>query len=269
MNTNFDKAIAGMVNYLKNFCPGGHYCTTAQFDLADSYYQKNDKPNALKAYQALTNISGNPYFEEAVTRCAEITYDQKDYTSALTYFTQLQNLAQSTEKKNAGRLGVLRCSYFLNDYQTTINIVNEIIADPHSDEELKAEALYNRAKAYLALNQLPEAAADLKAVSTNTRTEKGAEAKYLLADLYYKQGNMTDAQAEVMDFAKKNTPYQFWLARSFVLLADVYIKQNNDFQAKQYLLSLQKNYKTADEIQTLIAARLNAIGEREKSTIIN
>jgi hypothetical protein len=80
---------------------------------------------------------------------------------------------------------------------------------------------------------------------------------------------MTDAQAEVMDFAKKNTPYQFWLARSFVLLADVYIKQNNDFQAKQYLLSLQKNYKTADEIQTLIAARLNAIGEREKSTIIN
>jgi hypothetical protein len=54
-----------------------------------------------------------------------------------------------------------------------------------------------------------------------------------------------------------------------VLLADIYIKQNNDFQAKQYLLSLQKNYKPADEIQTMITERLNAISEREKKTIIN
>ena len=72
-----------------------------------------------------------------------------------------------------------------------------------------------------------------------------------------------------MDFAKKNTPHQFWLARSFVLLADVYIKQNNDFQAKQYLISLQKNYKVADEIQPMITDRLTAISLREKQTIIN
>jgi hypothetical protein len=58
-------------------------------------------------------------------------------------------------------------------------------------------------------------------------------------------------------------------SRSFVLLADVYIRQNNDFQAKQYLLSLQKNYTNPDEIQTLITDRLNAISEREKNTIIN
>ena len=72
-----------------------------------------------------------------------------------------------------------------------------------------------------------------------------------------------------MEFAKKNTPHQFWLARSFVLLADMYIKLNNDFQAKQYLLSLQKNYKPVDEIQTLITDRLSAISLREKKTIIN
>jgi hypothetical protein len=56
---------------------------------------------------------------------------------------------------------------------------------------------------------------------------------------------------------------------SFVLLSDVYIRQGNDFQAKQYLLSLQKNYTVADEIQGLITDRLNAISQREKQTIIN
>jgi TolA-binding protein len=90
-----------------------------------------------------------------------------------------------------------------------------------------------------------------------------------LSNIYFEQGKYTDAENEVLDFSKKNTPHQFWLARSYVLLADIYIKQNNDFQAKQYLLSLQKNYKVADEIQALISDRLNAISDREKKSIIN
>ena len=269
MNGNYAKAISGMQNYLKNYCSGGRYCTTAQYYLADSYYRTEDKPNALKAYQDLLKIIGNQYTEEASIRCAEITYDQKDYASALTYFKQLEATGQSAENKNIGRLGVLRCSFFLNDHQTTVKVANEITSDPHWNDELKTEAIYNRAKAYLALNQLADAEADLKTLAADTRTENGAEAKYLLANLYFEQGKLAESENEVMDFAKKNTPHQFWLARSFVLLADVYIKQNNDFQAKQYLISLQKNYRTADEIQTMITDRLNAISEREKKTIIN
>ena len=269
MNAAYDKAIVGMQGYLNQYCPGGKYCTIAQYYLADSYDRTDDKANALKAYQALLKIEGNEYAEEATIRCAGIAYDQKDYATALAYFKRLQEIGQTTENKNIGRLGVLRSSYFLNDYQTTIKIVNEIMADPHSDAELKSEALYNRAKAYLALKQNAEATADLKSLAADTRTATGAEAKYLLANLYYESGKLKESEVEVMDFAKKNTPYQFWLARSFVLLADVYVKQNNDFQAKQYLLSLQKNYKTADEIQTLITDRLAAIGEREKQTVIS
>jgi len=269
MNGNYPQAITGMQTYLSKFCPGGRYCTTAQYYLADSYYRTADKVNALKAYQALLDIKGNQYSEEASIRCAEITYDQKDYASALNYFKQLQAGGQTTENKNIGRLGVLRCSNFLNDYQTTITIVNEIMAEPHSNAELKQEALYNRAKAYLATNKVDEATADLKVLATETRTPNGAEAKYLLANLYFDQTKYKEAESEVMDFAKKNTPHQFWLARSFVLLSDVYMKQNNDFQAKQYLISLQKNYTVADEIQKMITDRLAAISLREKETIIN
>ncbi|HEY6914168.1 MAG TPA: tetratricopeptide repeat protein [Paludibacter sp.] len=269
MTGKYTQAISGLKIYLNKFCSGGRYCTNAQYYLADSYYRTSDKSNALVAYQNLLKITGNQYTEEAVLRSAEITYDQKDYNSALQYFKQLQTIAQSNENKNVARLGVLRCSYFLNDNQTTINIVNEIMADTRSSDELKAEARYNRAKAYIALGQSAQATSDLKLLAAETRTANGAESKYLLANLYFQQGKLDDTEKEVLDFAKKNTPHQFWLARSFVLLSDVYIKQNNDFQAKQYLLSLQKNYTKADEIQTLITDRLNAISEREKNTIIN
>jgi tetratricopeptide (TPR) repeat protein len=268
MNSNFTQAINGLKSYLSSYCPSGRYCIIAQYYLADSYYRSNDKAGALDAYKALLSVSGNQYTQEATTRCAEITYDQKDYVSSLQYFKQLEYLAQNTDQKNTSRLGVLRCSYFLNDHQTTISVANEILNDLKSTDQLKSEARYNRAKAYIALAQSADAVADLKILAADTRTANGAEAKYLLANVYFEQNKLTDSEAEIMAFAKMNTPYQFWLARSFVLLADIYVKKGDDFQAKQYLLSLQKNYTVQDEIQTLINDRLMAISSRENQTIV-
>lgn len=268
MNANYAQAISGFSSYLSRYCPGGRYCTTAQYFIADSYYRSNDKTKALDSYKALLTISGNQYIQEATTRCAEITYDDKDYAASLQYFKQLEYLAQNTDQKNTSRLGVLRCSYFLKDNQTTISVASEILGDSKSTEQLKSEARYNRAKAYIAINQPASAIADLKTLSADTRTANGAEAKYLLANVYFEQGKSSDAENEIMAFAKMNTPYQFWLARSFVLLSDIYVKQGDDFQAKQYLLSLQKNYTVQDEIQTLISDRLTAISARESQTIV-
>ena len=144
----------------------------------------------------------------------------------------------------------------------------EIMKDPRANAETKIEARYNRAKAFLAMNDTLRSKADLDTLAMDTRTNYGAEAKYLKAKLLFDLKKYNEAENEVLEFAQTNTPHPFWLAKSFVLLADIYIHLENDFQAKQYLLSLQRNYTENDEIQTLITERLNAISEREKQTII-
>lgn len=267
MKASYAEAAEGMRAYLSKYCPGGRNCTTARYYLSDSYYRNNEKEKALASFKELLALGSNQYTEEAVMRCAEITFDEKDYQTSLGYFKQLTDLAGTTQNRNIGRLGVLRCSYFTDDYTTTINIVNEIMDDPQASQQVKSEARYNRAKAYLALDHKEKASADLNVLSQDTRTESGAEAKYLRAKLYFEQGQLKEAEDEIVDFTKKNTPHQFWLARSLVLLADLNLKQGDDFQAKQYLLSLQRNYKADDEIQTLIAERLSLINEREKAKI--
>ncbi len=269
MNEKYEQAITAFKSYLNKFCNGSRYCSISQFYLADSYYMLGNKENALSAFQDVLKITGTQFGEVASLRCAEITFDQKDYALALKFFKQLDQLAQSSENKNISRLGVLRTSYFLNEHQTTLNIANDILNDEKSDNELKSEARYNRAKAFLALGMLSEAIPDLKIMMEDTRTVNGAESNYLLAKVYFEQNKVNETENTILAFSKKSTPHQFWLARSFVLLADVYIKQDNDFQAKQYLLSLKKNYTTVDEIQQLINERLAAINDREKTKIIN
>ena len=268
INARYDDAARALNDYLQKYCPGGRYCINARYYLADSYYRLNNKTKALDAFSELLQIKGNQHLTEATMRCAEITYDQKDFSNSLKYFTQLKTLAKTTADKNAATLGILRCSYFLNDHQTTTSIANEIISDKNSGTELVSEAKYNRAKAYIATNQLNNAIPDLKNLSTNTKTETGAEAKYLLAKIYFDQGKNKETEDEINNFAKQNSPQHYWLARSIVLLADVYIRQNNDFQAKQYLLSLQKNYTQQNDIQQMINTRLKEISERESKRVI-
>ncbi|MCL1867861.1 MAG: tetratricopeptide repeat protein [Paludibacter sp.] len=265
---NFEKVIPSLKSYLQKYCPGGRDCITARYYLADSYYQIKDKENALREFAEIANGSITKYTETAVMRCAEITYDQKNFAQSLAYFKKLLTFAQTTENKNAARLGVLRCSFFTNDYQSTISTANEIISDNYSSENTKNEARFDRAKSYLATNQSDKAVDDLKILVQNPQTESGAEANFLLAQYYFSKKQLDISEKTIENFIGKGTPYPYWLARAMVLLADISVERKDDFQAKQYLLSLQRNYTAQDDVQPMITERLAKIEQREKAKLV-
>ncbi|MBO4622240.1 MAG: tetratricopeptide repeat protein [Paludibacteraceae bacterium] len=266
LTDNDAEAIPALNKYITAWCDGGQHCIQARYYLADAYYRQGQKPEAKQAYMKLAERPGNPYLEEAVMRVAEIAYDEQDYQTALRYFQQLERVASSRKNTDIARLGVLRTAYFLGDNATTVEIASTLLSDPTTDPEVQDEARYNRAKAYLALKHLNSAKDDLEILAEDVRTEHGAEAKYLLAQTAFDQGNLDQAEAEVMAFAGMNTSHQYWLARAFVLLADIYVARGDDFQAQQYLLSLQQNYRVEDDIQTLCADRMDAIVARNIET---
>ena len=117
---------------------------------------------------------------------------------------------------------------------------------------------------------MAEAQADYKTLSENCMDRYGAEAEYRVAQYLYHEGKKDAAEKEIFAFIEKNTPHQYWLAKAFILLADIYISENRDFEAKQYLVSLQDNYTgTNDNIATEIKARLNDIESREAKQVKN
>ena len=265
MQAAYQKAAVSLNNYLTQYCAGGRYCTTARYYLADSYYRLGKSSEALSHYIVLAEMNANPYQEEAATRVAEICYDKGDYACALDGFYRMHALASTRENTTIARLGILRCSQQLGRHQAAIDIAEQILSDTPVSEETKAEALYGRAKAYVALKQWSKAQPDLKNLSAEVRTAQGAEAKYLLAQSYFETGDPETAENQVMEFTQMNTQQQYWLARALILLSDINRERGEFFQARQYLLVLQQNYVAkGDDIPTIINERIAELDKLEK-----
>ena len=268
MQAAYQKAAVSLNNYITQFCAGGRYCTTARYYLADSYYRLGKTSDALAHYKVLSEMNANPYQEEATTRVAEISFDKGDYAGALDAFYRMNSLASSRENATVARLGILRCSQALGRHQAAIDIAEQILSDLPVSDETKAEALYGRAKANVALGQWLKAQPDLAALATDVRTAQGAEAKYLLAQSYYELNLLDESEAEVMAFTQMNTQQQYWLARALILLSDINRERGELFQARQYLLVLQQNYTlTGDDIPSLITARIARLDQLEQPVV--
>ena len=265
MQAAYQKATVSLSNYITQYCAGGRYCTTARYYLADSYYRLGKTTEALGQYSVLAEMNANPYQEEAAMRVAEICYDKGDWKGALDGFYRMHALASTRENTTIARLGILRCSQQLGRHQAAIDVAEQLLSDTPVSDETEAEAMYGRAKAYIALRQWSKAQPDLRALAKEVRTAQGAESKYLLAQSYYEAGDMEGAEAQVMEFTQMNTQQQYWLARALVLLSDINRSRGEYFQARQYLLVLQQNYMVKDDdIPALISARLAELDKIEQ-----
>ena len=256
MRGDNEGARRSLTNYLQTF-PQGAFSSNANFYLASIAFAKKDLEEAKRLFSLVLESGDTKFREESWARKAEIEY--LDYAAAMESFKHLQAVAENPENKEAAKLGLMRCAELTGQPQEALLAANDLLKEPKLSPEIMSEARYVRAKAYISLKQENKALADLKEISKDTRTIHGAEAKYLLAQLYYDNKDDKNAETVLMNFIENGTPHQYWLARGFILLADIYIRQGDDFQARQYLTSLQNNYKGDDEIAAMIEDRLGKL----------
>ena len=245
--------------YLQKY-PDGAFSLDVHYRLCVLAKQRGDEEGVLSHAGKLLEYPDNPYSEEALLLHAEVLFNRKQYEQALADYRQLQTKATTPERRRLGIVGEMRCAFLLPDQQAAVvDAATRLLAESNLTPELKNEALYDRAKAWLAQNDADKAVPDLEQLATDTRTLQGAEAKYRLAQLLYDKGDYAAAEKEVLDFIEQSTPHAYWLARSFVLLSDVYVAMDKKLDARQYLLSLQQNYQEADDIQQMIDERLEKL----------
>lgn len=263
MRGNITEAKNSFVRYLQSF-PQGAFSVDAHYYLGLIDYNEKNYTGTVSHLDKVVEYPDNKFSGEAMAMCADIAYREKEYEKSLGLYKRMADRAVSQEERVTARTGAMRSAWMVKDCQEIISVASGLIAESKLAPELANEAHYYRAKALLAEGQNKEAAGDLAVLAKDTRNVYGAEAKYLLAQLYFDNGETGKAEKEVLDYIEVSTPHAYWLARSFVLLSDVYMKLGRNLDAKQYLLSLQQNYQADDDIAEMIETRLAKLNKGSK-----
>jgi len=259
-----DNATPGFTQYLEKF-PNGFFTINANFYRAECLFKASKPEDALINYSYVISQPRSRFTENALLKAAQITFMLKDYTNSVKYYRMLEESAEYKNNIQESCTGIMRASFLLKDYLTTIKYSRKLLWIEKTPPDLILEARYKIGKSAYEIDSISLAQ---KEFFTCTKLSKGvyaAEAAYYLALIEFNRQNYNETENMIFDIINQYPSYDYWIAKSFILLADVYEKKNNLFQAKQTLQSVIDNYKGTDEIKQTAIDKLKAIEDMEKA----
>ncbi|EGK03051.1 tetratricopeptide repeat protein [Dysgonomonas gadei] len=253
-----DESKTALNRYLQTY-PNGVFASDAHFYLGSMAFEAKDFTSALGNFKEVINSNNPKYIDDALIYASGIEFDRKNYEAAYGAYEHLNMVASKSENKDVAQLGMLRCAYLMKKDQDVVAAADKLLQNKASGS-VANEARFYRGQSLKNLGQSEKAIADLQEVAKDTRSAFGAESQYLLADIYYQAKSYDKAEKQIQSFMKEGTPHEYWMARAIVVLSDVYAAKGDKFQARQYLESLQANYKgTETDLKEMISSRLAAL----------
>jgi TolA-binding protein len=235
------KARQQLERYLNQF-PRGSFALNSHFYLGEILYNAEEASKALQEYEYVIAQPGNGFTETALLKAGGLQYNAGNYKQALSHFERLASLSGSGNNMQNAQTGIMRSQFRLANYSACIEAANRVLVTEKVSDILKRETNYMLAISYYRTGDKDKALPILTRLSADTNSAEGAESKFLVADILYGKQKLQEAEKEILDFIDKNSPHQFWLAKSFILLSDIYLKNGDEFQAKHTLKSIEENY---------------------------
>lgn len=262
--------IADFDKYIQKF-PDGIFITEANYYSAECNYKAGNLDAALKNYAFVISKNKGEYTESALYNASEIAFKKQNYSTALDYYKQLEQLAENPKNNAAAKVGIMRSGYEIKDYATAIEYAAKVVSLDKIGNELINEAHFITAKSNLELGKTEEALSEFKMVASGSKNQIGAEASYNIAMIQYTKGDYKQSQKTIFDFFKKDGNFPDWIDKSLLLLADNYSAVKDNFQAKTTLQSIIDDSKNAEVIKTAkekLAAIIAAEEAAKKSKTI-
>jgi TolA-binding protein len=265
MSGDCDKSKPALSKYIEDY-PKGSFILNANFYLGDCYYRTDAPDKALEAFLQVVQRQKNDFTEQALLSVAQIYFGKGMYAEAYDTYDKLENQAEIKNNLLVARLGKLRSASNLNRSEDVIAAAGKVLLTEKLPLETERLTRFKLALALMQKDKLKEAFDEFSKVASDLKTAEGAESKYHMAEIQFLLGNLEKAESEVFSFAEKNTPHNYWLAKSFIILSDIYSKKDDFFQAKATLQSVIDGYSKPDDgIIDLATSKLNTLVKAEKS----
>ncbi|NDV79030.1 tetratricopeptide repeat protein [Dysgonomonas sp. 511] len=252
------EARTALQKYLQTY-PRGVFSSDARFYLGTIAFDMKDYDTAQGYFKEVVKSNNPKYLEKSLIIVSDIEYNKQDYQSAYATYEQLNKVATSNENRAIAQLGMLRCANLMKKDSEVVAAATKILQGTNT-AAVTEEARFYRGKSLYNMGQNSKAVADLEQVAKSSKTEVGAESKYLLAEIYYQTKNYAKAENHIKAFLSSNPSNQYWAARSIIVLSDVYAAQGKNTAARDYLTGLQMNYKGSEaDIREMVSSRLTKL----------
>lgn len=240
-NGNTSGALTAFNNYVQRF-PDGAYAIDAHFYRGEIYYSKKDWNGALSGYETVAAKAPNRFAEKAILQTARVYFfELKNYNKAETYFKQLKDMTGSQETRLEAMRGLLRSQYQLQKWTEAVDNAKELTALKGASADDKALANMAIAKSYQVNGQYDLALANFKSVVAVNKAALAAEARYEIANCWFKLNKLADAEKAGFEVINKSGSYDYWVTKAYILLGDVYFAQKDYFNAKATYQSIVDN----------------------------
>ena len=233
-------AIAGYNNYISKYNAGA-FVVDANFQRSECYQKSKDFTNAIAGY-AYVNAQGNSkYFEKATLEAARISYfELKNYADAKKYFESLNANAVIQDNKLEALRGLVRSFYQLKDYTEAFVASKQLLTKKGLSTDDKSIGNLVLGKSAQVAGDCAAAITAFKSVAVINKAAWGAEARYEIANCLFSQNNFAAAEKAALATIKE-TGYDEWVTKSYILLGDIFMQQKDFFNAKATYESIAKN----------------------------
>jgi TolA-binding protein len=238
---NLEGAMAEFKTYLEKF-PHGFFAMNAQFYKSEAALEMKLYDEAIVGYDHILEFKKNAFTERSLMAASSIYLYQEKYQDALLRFTMLEEVAEEAENLMNARVGIMRCSYLVNNFEDAHKYAMKLKRSDKVPERILQEASLISAKCAMAQGDLRMAEERFEMALLEANNVIGAEALYNLAKIHFLNDSLEKSQGLIFEMVNLFPNYGEWITRSFLLLADTYLKQGEDFQAKLTLQNLIDNY---------------------------
>lgn len=237
----FSVAIPNFEKYLEKF-PTGKYAVESQVFLGNSYYRIGNTVKAIEVYRGLLEGPNNMYTEFCASRVSQYLYNNGTFDQALIYYERLEKTSSKPATLFNAKLGMMRCHFLLENWTSAAVYAKDVLSSSQINNTLRLEAEYAKGMSnYYAENYI-DAKPSLEWIVKNTTTVMGAEAKFTLAEMYYKLKDYLKSDTEIKALLKMKPTYNYWVARGLILQTRILIVKEDLFQAEQTLKSVIEHY---------------------------
>jgi TolA-binding protein len=269
LSENYQKALVSLEGYHEKY-PDGKFAYKADFYMAESYKSLGMKEQACDSYRKVISDGEGSFVELSILNFANISYSLERWEEAYGGYSSLYSSALLENNTFVALTGMLRSAYRGRDWANAIQKADMLMEDQRSDEDLKVEAKYVKAKSYLATSRRDAAMEILNELAADPKTEYGAEAAYLLIVDCYDRGEFEEVENKVYAFADSGSEQTYWLAKGFVILGDSFVERGELKQARATFESVVEGYspqRNDDDVISSIEMRLTKLEEIENKDI--